>query len=152
MYFAILMRCASPPESVPVPRLNDRYPRPICISACRRLASSRLMSTASGSSMAATNSTRSEIGMSPTSAMFLPFMRHERIFSFRRVPLQSGQVPIVSIGFIAAAWSRPSSEFMMLRYIRGTRPSYLAVFGQFDGGFFNFICGEYRKRSSSSGV
>ena len=76
---------------------------------------------------------------------------HERIFSLRRVPPQSGQVPIVNIGLSAAACSSPSSELMMLRYIRGISPSYFAVLGQFDGGFFSLICGELRNRSSSSG-
>ncbi len=90
--------------------------------------------------------------MAVTSAMLRPPILQERIFSLRRVPPQSGQVPIVSIGLSTEAWSSPSSELMMLRYIRGMRPSYLAVLGQLEGGFFSLICGELRKRSSSSGV
>ena len=86
-----------------------------------------------------------------TSAMFFPSMRQESALGPRRVPPQSGQVPIVSIGLRTDACRRPSSELMMLLYMRGISPSYLAVFGQLAGGFLSFICGLLRKRSSSSG-
>ena len=52
---------------------------------------------------------------------------------------------------IGVTRNKPSSELMILRYIRGISPSYLAVLGQLDGGFFSFIWGEFRNRSSSSG-
>ena len=86
-----------------------------------------------------------------TSAIFFPSILQESTRGLRRVPPQSGQTPIRSIGLSTALCSSPSSELMMLRYIRGINPSYLAVFGQFEGGFFNLICGLFKNKSNSSG-
>ncbi len=108
-------------------------------------------SAASGSVSPCTQAFSRVTLIAQTSAIFLPSILQVSTFGLRRVPPQSGQVPIVSIGFSTAACSSPSSELMMLRYIRGIRPSYLAVFGQFFGGFLRRICGLLRKRSSSSG-
>jgi hypothetical protein len=48
-------------------------------------------------------------------------------------------MPMRNIGSSTLLWSKPSSELMMLRYIRGINPSYFALLGQFFGGFFNRI-------------
>ena len=91
------------------------------------------------------------MGIAQASAMFFPSILQVNTFGFSRVPPQSGQVPITSIGLSTAACRSPSSELMMDRYIRGMIPSYFADLGQLDGGFLSRICGLFRKRSSSSG-
>ena len=109
-------------------------------------------SAASGSAMELIQRLSFVMLNAQASAMFIPSILHESTRLLSRVPPQSGHVPMRNIGFSTAACSRPSSELMMERYIRGIRPSYFAVFGQLAGGFFNLICGLFRNRSSSSGV
>ena len=109
-------------------------------------------STASGLPRLRIQAFSREMDMAHTCAMFSPSILQLRTLGLSLVPPQSGQVPIRSIGLSTAAWSSPSSELMMLRYIRGIRPSYFALFGQPAGGFLSRICGLFRNRSSSSGV
>ena len=110
-----------------------------------------LRSTASGSARSRIQALSREMDMAQASAILTPSILQVNTFGFSRVPPQSGQVPITSIGLSTAACRRPSSELMMDRYIRGMRPSYFADLGQLEGGFFSRICGLFRNRSSSSG-
>ena len=151
IYFAILHRCASPPESVPMARSRVRYPNPISSKAASRSMVLCFMSRAKGSLSVCIHALAFEIDMAQMSAIFLPSILHERMELFSREPPQSGQTPMRNIGSSTLLWSNPSSELMILRYIRGINPSYFALLGQFFGGFFNRICGELRNNSSSSG-
>ena len=151
MYLAILQRWASPPERVPTGRSRLRYPRPISSRAVSRAPMTAFKSTASGSDSPRIHALSREMGIAHASAILTPSILQVNTFGFSLVPPQSGQVPIVSIGFSTTACRRPSSELMIDLYIRGIIPSYLADLGQLAGGFFSRIWGLFRKRSSSSG-
>ena len=106
-----------------------------------RSASSFFRSSAKGSLIEAAQARSFRSGVAAASAIFLSPMRQASTFWFSRAPPQSGQTPEATMGSSSLRWSLPSSERMMLRYMRCTKPSYLAVLGQPGGGSFSLMGG-----------
>jgi hypothetical protein len=86
----ILVRCASPPDSVPDGRSRLRYPSPISTKESKVCPSVASSGATEGAVMPRTHSARSLICMAQASAMLMPSTRDDRAAALSRPPPHSG--------------------------------------------------------------
>ena len=87
----ILVRCASPPDSVPDGRSRLRYPSPISTNESSRCPRLRSSGATPGSSSPRTHVARSVICIAQASAIETPRIFEDRAGAASRVPSHSGQ-------------------------------------------------------------
>ena len=92
----ILVRCASPPDSVPVGRSSERYPSPISTNESRVSPNDSSSGATDGSSRPCTHSARSLICIAQASAMLIFLILEDRAASLSRLPPQSGHAANVT--------------------------------------------------------
>src|ERR687898_1487212 len=126
----ILVRCASPPESVPDGRSSERYPSPISTNESSRCCRPPTSGATDGSSRPRSQSPRSLICIAQTSAMFFPWIFDDRAAAFSRLPSQSGQTVKVTTRSTKARTCGCSASTSLERndfWIVGISPEYVRL-------------------------
>ena len=126
----IFVRCASPPDSVPVGRSSERYPSPISTNESSASPNDSSSGATEGSLRSRTHSARSLICIAHASAMLIFLILDDRAASLSRLPPHSGHVVNVTArstnarmcGCIAST-SLDRNDF----WICGMRPEYVRL-------------------------